>query len=172
MEIELEKTYLLQYIPEDLKDHDNVEIFDIYVPKSQQHPNLRIRKRGEIAEITKKFPVDSKDISEQEEHTIPLLEEEFQAFTKVEGKKIRKIRYFYPIDGNIAEISIFLDELKGLAMVDVEFKTKEEKEKFEMPEFCLADVTQELYFAGGILAGKKYLDIEPVLDKYSYKKII
>lgn len=39
-----------------------------------------------------------------------------------------------------------------------------------MPDFCLADVTQEKFTAGGILAGKKYSDIEAELEKYGYKK--
>jgi len=41
-----------------------------------------------------------------------------------------------------------------------------------MPDFCLADVTQEEFLAGGFLAGKKYLDIQSFLDKHGYKKVI
>ena len=55
--------------------------------------------------------------------------------------------------------------------VDFEFETEEEKEKFEMPEFCLADVTQENFIAGGMLAGKKYKDIEKELERFEYKKL-
>lgn len=171
MELELEKTYLLKYLPEDIEDCKRKEIFDIYIPKSYPHPNLRIRKNGDVFEITKKYPVNLNDISEQEEHTISLLEEEFLTLSKLDGKKLRKIRYFYPVGDKVAEISVFLDDLEGLGMVDVEFDSVEEKAKFVMPDFCLVEVTQENNLAGGILAGKRYSDIQSVLDKYNYKVI-
>jgi len=172
MEIELERTFLLKKIPENLKDCKSIEIFDIYIPQSIPHPILRIRKRGDVFEITKKSPVDLNDSSEQSEETIPLTKEEFSGFLKVDGKRLRKIRYYYPINNKTAEIDVFLDDLEGLATVDFEFDSVEEKKSFVMPDFCLADVTQEKGAAGGILAGKKYSDIQPVLDKYGYKKVV
>ena len=45
-------------------------------------------------------------------------------------------------------------------------KTEEEKNKFGMPDFCLADVTQEDFIAGGYLAGKGYVDIEKELERF------
>ena len=56
-------------------------------------------------------------------------------------------------------------------MVDFEFETSEEKESFEMPDFCLADVTQEVFTAGGMICGKSYEDIENDLNRYNYKKL-
>ncbi len=172
MEIELERTFLLKNVPENLKDCKSIEIFDIYIPQSISHPILRIRKKGDVFEITKKSPVDLNDSSEQSEETIPLTKEEFSDFLKVDGKRLRKIRYYYPINNKTAEIDVFLDDLEGLATVDFEFDSVEEKKSFVMPDFCLADVTQEKGAAGGILAGKKYLDIQPILDKYGYKKLV
>ena len=40
-----------------------------------------------------------------------------------------------------------------------------------MPSMALADVTQEDFIAGGLLAGKKYSDIAPELDRFEYKRI-
>ena len=171
-EIELEKTYLLKYFPKDIKEKPSIEIFDIYIPKSADHSILRIRKRGEVCEITKKEPIHGNDSSEQSEHTISLSEEEFLALKDVDGKKLHKIRYVYPCGKNMAEIDVYLDDFKGLMFVDFEFKTREEKDAFVMPDFCLAEITQEKFCAAGWLAGKKYSDIEPFLNKYDYKKII
>jgi len=172
MEIELERTFLLKKIPEGLKDCKSIEIFDIYIPQLVEHPILRIRKRGDVFEITKKSPVDLNDCSEQSEETILLTKEEFSGFLKVDGKRLRKIRYYYPIDNKTAEIDVFLDDLEGLVTADFEFDSVEEKKSFVMPDFCLVDVTQEKGTAGGILAGKKYSDIQSVLDKYGYKKLV
>jgi len=169
MEVELERTFLLKKIPEGLKDCKSIEVFDIYIPQSAHHPILRIRKRGDVFEMTKKSPIEN-DSSEQEEQTIPLSKEEFSELSTLGGKKLRKIRYFYPTNNRTAEIDIYLDDLEGLAIVDFEFDSSEEKAEFKMPDFCLADVTQEKGTAGGILAGKKYSDIQSFLEKYNYQR--
>ncbi len=170
MKVELERTFLLKDLPKDIKDCKSVEILDIYFPTTMPHPILRLRKKGNRFILTKKAPVKN-DASEQEEQTITLSEEEFLELSALPGKKIRKIRYYYPIDGYLAEIDIFLDDLQELILVDFEFSSIKEKERFSMPSFCLADVTQEEFVAGGFLAGKKYSDIESSLKKYNYQKL-
>jgi CYTH domain-containing protein len=106
-EIELEKTYLLKYLPKDIWQKKAIEIFDIYIPKSVDHSILRIRKRGDVCEITKKQPVKGNDSSEQEEHTINLSKEEFLELANVDGKKLHKVRYIYPCGANTAEIDVY-----------------------------------------------------------------
>jgi len=171
MEIELERTFLLKDIPIGLEKCKLIEIIDIYIPGSASHPVLRIRKRGDAFEITKKYPLVGKDSSEQGEYSISLTKEEFEELSKIKGKRFRKDRYFYHFNGKTAEVDIYLDDLQGLGLVDFEFNSRQEKDSFTMPDFCLADVTQEKTFAGGLLAGKKYSDIEMFLKKYNYIKI-
>lgn len=170
MEIELERTFLLKKYPADMKTLRSTEVFDIYFPQAALHPNLRVRKKGEKFEITKKHPVEGTDSSRQSEETIPLTKEEFLEFAVLQGKRVRKIRYYYQAGVDMAEIDVFQDDLEGLVLIDFEFKTIEEKNNFVMPDFCLAEVTQEKFTAGGILAGKKYSDLETDLKKYNYKK--
>lgn len=171
MEIEFEKTYLLKEIPKNIEDYENEKITDIYIPASIKHPILRIRKRGENYEMIKKSPIKKTDSSEQEEQIIILSEEEFNEFKKISGKKLSKKRYYLPINNKIAEVDLFLGKLKGLGLVDFEFDNSEEKQNFEAPSFCLADITQKEFIAGGMLAGKGYPDIEKQLKKYDYQKL-
>jgi CYTH domain-containing protein len=171
MEIELERTFLLKYIPEGLGNCEFRNILDIYIPLNATHPVLRIRKRGDIFEITKKEVIDKNDSSEQKENTIPLSQEEWQELAQISGKRLNKNRFFYLYDNSMAEIDIFLDDLGGLIVVDFEFGSRMEMESFKMPDFCLVEVTQDKALAGGILAGKKYEDIEEILGAYNYKKI-
>lgn len=172
IEIELEKTYLARFLPVGLKKSPSKEIIDIYIPKKAEHPVLRLRKRGDKYEITKKQPVQGTDSSEQYEHTIILTKDEFTALEKVSGKKVRKIRYYYNHNGVQAEVDVFQDGLRGLVLVDFEFKEVADKNNFAMPDFCLVDVTQDKYFAGGMLCGKKYSDIKSHLSDLRYKKIL
>ena len=169
--IELEKTYLAKSLPQGLKDCRRKEIADSYIPKESDHCVLRVRKSGDELEITKKAPTRPGDASQQEEQTIQLSQDEYNALASIPGKKVRKIRYYYDHHGKIAEFDVFQDELEGLVAVDVEFETEEEKQSFGMPDFCLADVTQEDFIAGGMISGKSYADIEGELDRFGYKKL-
>lgn len=172
IELELEKTYLLKEIPKGLFDCKFKEILDIYIPESDRHPVLRIRQKGDKFEMTKKFAVDGEDASAHNEHTISLSKEEFAGLQSTPGKRLHKYRYYYDHRGHQAEIDIFKDDLSGLVLADFEFTSKADFDAFKMPDFCLAEITLDENIAGGILAGKKYADIEPILNKYNYKKLI
>ncbi len=172
IELELEKTYLAKYLPADLADFPQTEILDIYIPVETKHPNLRIRKRGDSYQMTKKILSDEGNASEAEEHTIKLTNDEFDSLSTIRGKRVRKIRYAYVFNGIDAEVDVFQDDLKGLVMIDFEFKDVKQKAAFKMPDFCLVDVTNEEILAGGMLCGKRYEDIESGLKNLGYKKII
>jgi CYTH domain-containing protein len=170
--LELEKTYLAKNIPSNLKNCEHKEIIDIYIPKESVHPSLRIRKSGNKFEMTKKEPIKEGDASVQREQTIILTEPEFKVFHgQLDGRKVRKIRYNYIYNNLTAEFDVFKDELEGLVLIDFEFSTEKEKELFAMPNFCLADVTQKSFVAGGSISGKSYTDIASKLKEFNYRKL-
>ncbi len=170
--IELELTFLAKYLPAGLKECQSKEIIDRYIPNEREHSQLRIRKSGPLYQITKKEPVKGQDSSEQTEQTIRLKADEYNALAKLPANVTHKIRYYYKKDGTTCEFDVFQGDKAGLIMVDVEFKTSEEKAAFKMPDFCLADVTQDVRFAGGVLCAKTYEDLEPELKKHGYKKLV
>jgi len=164
--IELEKTFLARYLPKGFEESPSREIVDMYYPKECEHPRLRLRKSGDIYEMTKKEPMEGTDSSRQLEQTIKLLKEEYEAVSKLPGKLSDKIRYYYPYKDHTAEITVFRGELAGLVLIDFEFQSVEEMNAFEMPDFCLADVTQENFVAGGMLAGRRYKDLKDDLARF------
>lgn len=173
MQEEFELTYLAKNLPINFSPEvKSKEILDIYLPASTEHAKLRVRKLGDSYEITKKEPVSGTDSSHQVENTIPLTKEEFDDLALLEGKRVRKIRYYYEEDEVMYEIDVFQDALKGLVLVDVEFHSNEDKAKFIPPDWVLADVTQEKFVAGGMLCGKAYADIENSLNHYKYSKVV
>lgn len=169
--IELEKTYLAKKLPQDLKEYAHKEIIDIYIPQIAAHPKIRIRKNGLLFEITKKEPINIADASCQKEQTIKLTEIEFNSMLALEGKKIHKLRFSVPYKKQIAEIDVFQGALSGLVLVDFEFSSTIEKDSFELPDFCLAEITQEEFTAGGMLCGKNYTSIQHHLSKFNYKPL-
>ena len=170
-ELELELTFLVKELPDGIKTVGPTRIVDIYIPDTPEHSHLRLRQKGEKYEITKKMPVLEGNASEQIEQTILLTKEEFTALSNCRKKRVVKDRYNIMIEGKIAEIDVFVDELEGLVLMDFEFNTIEEKSAFKMPSIALADVTQEEFIAGGLLAGKAYNDIVLELKRFNYKQI-
>lgn len=170
-ELELELTFLAKSLPKGIEKAKPTRIVDIYIPDAPEHSHLRLRQKGEKYEMTKKTPVVEGNASEQIEQTIPLTEEEFTALSSCSKKRVAKDRYKMPVDGKMAEIDVFVDGLKGLVLIDFEFDTVNEKSAFRMPSVTLADVTQEDFIAGGLLAGKTYDDIASELERFNYKKI-
>ena len=171
IEIELEKTYLAKALPQGLASCPHKEIYDIYIPEASVHPTLRLRKKGDKYEMTKKYPVAGADASEHEEHTIRLSKEEFEDLARAPGKKVRKIRHEYMHEGMKAEVDVFQDDLEGLVLIDFEFASVKEKAGFRMPDFCLIDVTLDEKLAGGMLCGKNYENIRAHLEELGYRPI-
>ncbi|NTW15418.1 MAG: hypothetical protein HGA38_03535 [Candidatus Moranbacteria bacterium] len=169
--IELERTYLAKRLPEGLSDAPSKEMLDIYLPVIARHPVLRLRKNGDRYEMTKKTQLTEADSSRMEEQTIRLSEEEYAALSSVPGKRVGKVRYRYGYEWLTAEVDVFTGALEGLVLVDFEFETEAEKDTFPMPDFCLVEVTQEEFIAGGFLAGKTYDDIAPGLTRFGYTRL-
>lgn len=171
VEVELELTYLAREIPKEINGVKPSRLLDIYVPENSSAPFIRLRSKDDKCEITKKKPIDKNDFSRQTEQTIPLEKDEFEALAVSSGRRVEKDRYQVIIEGKTAEVDVFDGALKGLVVIDFEFDTPEAKADFTPPACCLAEVTQELFIAGGQLAGKSYTDIAPVLDKFDYKAL-
>lgn len=170
--IEFEKRYLAKYLPKDFKKFLCTDIVDKYFPYDAYHPQIRLRKKDDSYTLTKKIPIDEAVThSTQTEDTIIFTKEEFDFFNKLKGKIVEKKRFEYPYGNLKAEIDVFYGDLDGLVVVDIEVESKEQLDSFKMPGFCLVDVTEEYFIAGGLLAGKKYEDIEEELERFGYKPL-
>lgn len=168
-ELELEYTFLAKALPTEIEGTTPKRLIDIYIPESgTDHPRLRLRQKGDNFELTKKTPVQEGDASAHNEITIPLDAVEFNALSRSSTKRVIKDRYFVNIDGYPAEVDVFLEELEGLVLIDFEFSSRSEQESFTIPSVCLADVTQENFIAGGLLAGRSYRDVEGELERFEY----
>lgn len=170
-ELELEYTFLARELPAEIGKTAPKRLIDIYVPESANHPQLRLRQKGDLYQITKKAPAAKGDASTQIETTIQLNSDEFEALSGASQKRIIKDRYLVTINGFPAEVDVFRGQLEGLVLIDFEFTSEDERAKFTIPNVCLADVTQEEFIAGGLLAGKSYSDISHQLDRFNYKAL-
>ena len=170
-QLERERTFLAKELPQEIKATKPTRIVDIYIPDTPAHSHFRLRQNGKIYEITKKTSVAAGDASEHIEQTIPLTKDEFVALSGCSAKRVAKDRYRVVINGAPAEVDVFTEDLAGLVLIDFEFDTEDEKDNFIPPSIALADVTQEDFIAGGLLAGKTYDTIAPELARFCYKKL-
>lgn len=90
---------------------------------------------------------------------------------EIAGRRIHKTHYYYVVNGRTAEVDVFMDALTGLVVIDFEFETEEEMRDFKPPFICLAEVTQEEFIAGGMICGKRYVDLEKDLSRFNYQKL-
>ncbi len=169
MTLEIEKTYLPKELPPGMAGSPHKDIEDAYIPVLRGMP-LRLRRSGDVFEFTKKIQLGN-DPSRHEEINVPLAEDQFLRLAKDEPLRILKTRYYHPWAGLTAEIDVFHGKLEGLVVVEFEFPTVEAMAAFEMPPFCLADVTSEELVSGGVLAGKTYADLVPFLERFGYKPL-
>jgi CYTH domain-containing protein len=169
--LELELSYLAASTPPGLDNCEHKDLADVYFPASADHAKLRIRQKGDRYEFTKKTQADPNDAGAQHEENVELTALEFAALAQGDGRKLAKTRYYLPYQGRTAEVDVFSGPLKGLVVIEFEFDTPEEKDAFVKPDFCLADVTQEDFIAGGVLAGKTYQDIAPELERFGYEAL-
>lgn len=169
--IERERTFLAKFLPENLNTCPHKEITDLYFPAASDHAKARVRKQGNAYQIVKKTLLNPGDASTQVEQVINLDKAEYDALTTIEGKLLTKVRYYFSYQGGTAEIDIFKGSLNGLVLIDFEFEDEAAMKQFQIPDFCLAEVTQDEWIAGGILCGKSYADLEEKLNIFDYQKL-
>ncbi len=161
--LEIEKTYLVRKLPDNLSSYQSDHIKQGYI--SSTTSPLRIRKKGQKLELTKKMPLKADDFSSAQELTILLTEEEFNKLWPLTEKFLEKSRYYIPLEDNLtAELDIFQGKLAGLVLVEVEFKSAEQMESFKPPDWFGKDVTQEAFSANVYLAGKTLKGIQAYLE--------
>ena len=172
-ELEFERTFLAGQLPPEMRSVMPKNIVDTYFPRNNWHSLLRLRKSGSKYLISRKTPIDENDVSAVIEDSITITKDEFESLMQAGGKRLEKDRYNVVVSGcpTEAEIDVFKADLTGLVLVQFKFRTSREKDNFIPPSFVLADVTQEEFIAGGMLAGKKYADIERDLREFGYKKL-
>lgn len=134
--MEIERKYLVNYLPEYLENYEQKRISQGYLCTN---PVVRIRRSNDDYFLTYK----SRGLMAREEYEMPLTAEAFEhMLPKIDGILIDKIRYLIPLDENhVAELDIFQGTLAPLRLVEVEFESIEEANAFVPPAWFGDDVT-------------------------------
>ena len=149
--IERERRWLCHEVPRQQVRRTEA-ITDLYVTGAR----LRLREARPIGggtpmlRLTRKADVD---IHTRLITSIYLPEGEFAVLAaSLPGTRIRKLRHrLEPIEGVYILVDEFQDELAGLILAEVEFKTAELLAAFPGPDFAIREVTDDPRFTGGYL---------------------
>lgn len=170
--IERERRYLLKDLPEGLTRADHhMQITDNYITGTR----LRLRKVRDpktnkwVVKFTQKFAPDPSDFSRAIITNTYLTAIEAETLAMFNANEIRKNRYKFDFEGRMFSIDMFLGDLFGLVMAETEFESDEEMNKFSMPVFALADVTNNDLFTGGRLSELTFADIQKEVEKRNLK---
>ena len=153
-DVEIEKKWLIDKdnIPFELSAVQHVvEIEQTYLSFS---PEMRVRRynSGESFEFTVKSNLRNDGLA-RDETNIAITEDEYNdLIKKKEGNTIHKTRYQFLYEGQIIAIDIFHGDLDGLAYMEIEFPDFSAAEKYQTPDWVIADVTADIRYKNGHLA--------------------
>jgi CYTH domain-containing protein len=166
--LERERRYLLGDLPEGMTRADpHLQITDNYITGSR----LRLRKVRDprtnkwTVKFTQKYAPDPNDLSRTIITNIYLNALEAEILSVFDTNEIRKNRYRWEFNGRKFAIDMFLGDLFGLVLAEVNFESDEELDNFPTPPFALADVTNEALFSGGRLCELTFSEVRAEISE-------
>lgn len=145
--MEIERKYLVRRLPEHLEDYPHLELEQAYLCTE---PVVRIRREGEEYVLTYK----SAGLMAREEYNLPLTEEAYRhLLEKADGIVITKTRYRIPEkEGLTIELDVFHGVYQGLLLAEVEFRTEQDANTYQPPEWFGEDVTMSSRYHNSTLS--------------------
>jgi len=138
-----------------LPDFDKFKYHKIEQAYLCTNPLVRVRREDETYYMTYK----GSGMFAREEYNLPLNKEAYEHLkAKADGNVIGKTRYLIPLDqdGLVAEVDVFDEPFAPLVMAEVEFKSEEQANAFEAPEWFGKDVTFDGRYHNSYMSKMKF----------------
>jgi len=152
--VERQRRYLLTGLPEGVSLRDeHAQITDNYITNTR----LRLRKSrwvptGEWSlKLSQKQTPAPPDFGRALLTTLYLSRAEYEALSVFEANELRKNRYYFRHEGRLVSVNVYLGDLRGLLLAEIDFDTDAEMDAFPLPPFAHADVTRDEMFTGARL---------------------
>lgn len=152
--VERQRRYLLRGLPEGVSPRDeHAQITDNYITNTR----LRLRKSrwvptGEWSlKLTQKQTPGPPDFSRSLITTLYLNRAEYEVLSIFEANELRKNRYYFRPEGRLCSVNVYLGDLHGLVLAEIDFDDDAEMDAFPLPPFAHLDVTREELFTGARL---------------------
>ena len=144
---EIERKFLVDEMPR--AESGRTEIEQGYLAVDEQ-AEVRLRRAGDELFLTAK--TGHGEVRQEVEVTIgpgPFDE----LWTLTAGRRVHKVRHYVPLgDGLRAEVDVYGDELDGLRTAEIEFESREEADRFAVPQWLGKELTGDPRYANQSLA--------------------
>jgi adenylate cyclase len=149
MACEIERKFLVEEPPPGLEDREGVEVEQGYLALDED-AEVRLRRAAEELTLT----VKRGSGEGRGEYEVKLSAAQMEALWEAcEGRRLRKRRYRLPLTGGLrAELDVYLGELAGLRVVEVEFPSERDAREFAPPSWFGRELTGDRRFANRSLA--------------------
>ena len=147
--MEIERKYLIDEIPFDLKDYSCKVIEQGYL---NTDPVVRVRRSNDKYILTYK----GSGLMVREEYNLPLNKEAYEhLLAKADGNIITKKRYEIPDGtGKTIELDLFEGVFSGLTLAEIEFESIEEANAYIPPSWFTKDVTMDAAYHNSNMSKK------------------
>lgn len=138
--MEIERKFLVRSLPDHYETCPHASLTQGYVSRD---PVIRFRKIESDKGVVYRKTMKGRGLAAREEHEWTISREEYEDMrSHVQGKIIEKTRYRIPLENGLtAELDIFHGTWEGLRIVEVEFPSLEEMNRFTPPDWFGEDVT-------------------------------
>jgi adenylate cyclase len=146
---EIERKFLLHELPSLAEGIEWVPIEQGYLAIDAT-TEVRVRRAGEERFIT----VKGGHGEVRDEIEIPIGDEQLKSLWQLtQGRRLTKRRLLIPLDEvHEIELDVFLGELDGLLIAEIEFESEVESLDFEPPDWLGEEITGDDRYAGQRLA--------------------
>jgi CYTH domain-containing protein len=147
---EIERSFLLEGdLPDGAERVDRVE--QGYIAIAGDGTEVRIRRRAGARTLTVKSGDVGRTRTEEEMELDAGRFERLWPLTA--GRRLAKDRHLFALPGGLtAEVDVYIGELAGLRVVEVEFSSEEESERFQIPDWFGREVTGDRRYRNRELA--------------------
>ncbi|HSS58961.1 MAG TPA: CYTH domain-containing protein [Solirubrobacteraceae bacterium] len=148
--MEIERKFLVAERPSGLERWPSTTIEQGYLAVTGDGPEVRVRRRDGRAYLTVKSGGGRVRVEEE----IEIEPDRFERLWPLtEGLRIEKTRY--EIDGGdglVIELDVYMGDLAGLVVAEVEFASEEAADGFAPPGWLGPDVTDDVRYKNQLLA--------------------
>jgi len=146
---EIERKFLVNKIPEDLYKYPSSHITQGYLEAADDETEVRVRgKEGRFFKTVK----SGQGLEREEIETEIGIEAYNELWPETIGMRIEKRRYEIPYEGHVIELDMYLGDLAGLVVAEVEFESVEESKLFTPPAWLGREITDDSRYKNRNLA--------------------
>ena len=141
---EIERKFLVRTLPDGLDGYRHRAVVQGYLQGAADGTHVRLRRLDGRQGAQYVLTVKQGRGLRRTEVEVELSEDQFAALWPLTaGRRVRKVRYYVPLDGATVELDVYQDQLDGLCTAEAEFEDEAAATAWPVPDWFGRDVTDD-----------------------------